>query len=141
MPETLQAVVPCRIDFLDGVSNLVQTLCAGLDETEMQQIVTALGEAFSNVVRHSGLGPRDPVEVRARRWPEQLELQLLDGGASYQQALARAAGATESPELSDGGMGLYIIHQFMDRVTLHRDDRNRLSMVRNLGPPRDEEDD
>jgi anti-sigma regulatory factor (Ser/Thr protein kinase) len=132
MSDSVNAVVPCRIEFLDGIVALLETLCSGLDPTVACQIVTALNEAFSNVVHHSQLDETDPIEVRARRDMKQMTLTVIDSGVNYGELYQSGEPEEGLPSLSESGMGLYIIRQFMHEVTYERDERNKLSMIRYL---------
>jgi anti-sigma regulatory factor (Ser/Thr protein kinase) len=132
LSETVQAVVPCRMDYLDGVVALLESICRGTDETVRIQIVTAFNEAFSNVVRHSQLTEQDAIEVCARRQGEQISVQILDRGVIYGDVFEASKQSGDVMALQEGGMGLFIIHQYMHEVTYERGERNKLSMVRYL---------
>ena len=131
LSETVQAVVPCRMDYLDGVVALLESICRGTDETVQIQIVTAFNEAFSNVVRHSQLTDQDAIEVCARRQGDQSRSRFWTGGHLWRRLRSEQA-ERRRVALQESGMGLFIIHQYMHEVTYERGERNKLSMVRYL---------
>ncbi|MCC6748682.1 MAG: ATP-binding protein [Deltaproteobacteria bacterium] len=134
MQASLRAVVPCRLEFRDGVGYLLESLCGGLDQQLAYQVVSAFNEAFNNVVEHSGLGAQADVEVEAWRGEHELKLRIIDGGVAYEVSPV-AEDFPELASLPEEGMGWVIIRRCMDEVVLERRDRNVLSMVRYLNRP------
>lgn len=105
----------------------------GLQGVEWR-VMSAFNEAFNNVVEHAyaDAGSSGEVEVRVRVDDVQMVIQLTDRGATFDYF---TSGTTESPphfeDLSEGGMGLFIIRQSMSEVTYERaGDRNLLTMTR-----------
>lgn len=98
------------------------------------RVMSAFNEAFNNVVEHAyaDATTAGDVEITVRVEPDRMVLRMTDGGASFN---FNTSGTTDSPpqfdDLSEGGMGLFIIRQSMSEVTYERsNDRNLLTMTR-----------
>lgn len=132
MPETLRVRVPCRIEYMDGLVQLLTTLCQGVGEDATLRVLTAFNEAFTNVVLHSGLPEEAWVEVVGERQDEKVVIEIIDEGVDYQASFQRARDSeTDTPDVL-GGTGLFIIHKYMDDVQYKADPRNTLTMIRYL---------
>jgi serine/threonine-protein kinase RsbW len=78
------------------------------------EVVSAFSEAFNNVAMH---GYRDLTgEVRVEIEPEDdgITIRLLDTGRAFDP---HEIGKPPRDALPESGMGLFIIHSFMDRVS------------------------
>ncbi len=92
------------------------------------QVVSAMGEAFNNVVIHGykGQTPGD-VTVEIRTASDRLEIQMSDFGSSFDPSLVPTPNLDELPE---SGMGIYIMRAFMDVVTYTPGRPNTLLLVK-----------
>jgi serine/threonine-protein kinase RsbW len=76
------------------------------------QVVSAVGEAFNNIVCHSYAGRDDGVvelEIRTRR--DRISVELRDYGNSFDPAMVPEPDLDSMPE---SGLGLFIIKSFME---------------------------
>ncbi|MFO0586426.1 MAG: ATP-binding protein [Polyangiaceae bacterium] len=129
----VRLTIPALHVFRDLVVSTVLTAVEAeggrLDADARDEIVSALGEAFNNVVLHAY---RDvlggTVDVRVTATPCSVEIVISDRGRSFDPG---AVPAYVAPELDDdgslddlgilslreGGMGLFIMRSCMDEVT------------------------
>lgn len=131
------ANVPIAIDF---VAQSAQA--AGFDGHALYEIQVAVDEACANVVSHAyaGLEPGD-MEVSCTVSSEYTEgapafvIRVHDWGASFDPDAIAVPDVTLPLEQRPlGGLGLYLIHSFMDRVEFSFDPErgNELTMVKRL---------
>jgi serine/threonine-protein kinase RsbW len=94
------------------------------------QVVSAVGEAFNNVVLHGYAGQtKGTIELRIQTHRGRIEVELRDWGESFDP------GTVPSPELDDlpeSGLGLYIMQSFMD-IAYRPGRPNILTMSKQLG--------
>lgn len=93
-------------------------------------VVSAFGEAFNNLALH-GFVDRPPTDVRIEIevGDDWLTIRITDRGASFD------FDAVPSPDLEalpEGGLGVYIIKQFMDQVEYQPGPENVLTMTKRL---------
>jgi serine/threonine-protein kinase RsbW len=108
------------------------------------QVVSAVGEAFNNVVLHGYEGRGDgELEIEIRAAPERITITMRDHGASFDPTKVPAPDFDALPE---SGWGLFIIRAFMD-VSYTPGRPNVLTLSKTLPPeptddivPGDEDD-
>lgn len=106
----------------------------GFDEEELGQIEMAVDEACSNVIchayKHLGVSPRLPpdqqsrdrlqdckLRIKARIGREYLRISIIDQGIGLKNTPPGAASLEEYQSRgATGGLGIYIINNFMDEV-------------------------
>jgi anti-sigma regulatory factor (Ser/Thr protein kinase) len=92
---------------------------AGLGEHDRGQVVLAVDEALTNVIRHAYHGQSGkPIEIMFGRVADgaggaSLRIQLRDWG---EQAPAGRIRGRDLQELRPGGLGVHIMRQCMDEV-------------------------
>jgi serine/threonine-protein kinase RsbW len=91
----------------------------GFNEEKVADLTLAVSEAVSNAIEH---GNRQEQEYRVgvvfSMESDRLEVRVIDQGAREQPLEIRTRGITEE-SLEEGefrGLGLYLIHQLVDRV-------------------------
>ncbi|MCA1832159.1 MAG: SpoIIE family protein phosphatase, partial [Actinobacteria bacterium] len=94
---------------------------AGADENETYEIIAAVGEAVTNVIRHAAHGASPTFDIEAQR------------GQSL-RIVVRDHGPWRAPDESrPGGRGLGIMQQFMNDVAIRKDgDGTAVTMTRSL---------
>lgn len=107
-----------------------------LTEAEFEaQTLSAFGEAFNNVAIHgyrSGpLGDVGDVDIEIEADEGGITIRLLDSGASFDPTAVAVPDMTALPE---SGMGLFIIHSFMDEVDYSPGSPNVLRLVKRRDP-------
>ncbi|SFQ04078.1 Anti-sigma regulatory factor (Ser/Thr protein kinase) [Amycolatopsis arida] len=89
---------------------------AALPATHREDLVMAASEVVTNAVRHG----RPPVELRGWATTGRAVLTVTDRGDGPHDPFAGLLPAR--PRGSTGGLGLWVVHQICDYVTLHRHD-------------------
>src|SRR5450432_975552 len=75
------------------------------------QVVSAVGEAFNNIVLHGYEGRGDGViEMEIRTRPERISIEMRDYGSSFDPTTVLPPDFDSLPE---SGLGLFIIRSFM----------------------------
>lgn len=123
--------VPQAIDFVAR-----QARAAGCDARCLYQVQVAVDEACANVVGHAytGMEPGD-MEISCRVEEGTLVIQVRDWGQSFDPAGVVLPDVTAPLEERDlGGLGMFLIHQFMDEVayTFDPERGNELTMRKRL---------
>jgi anti-sigma regulatory factor (Ser/Thr protein kinase) len=101
----------------------------GPDADARDELISALGEAFNNVVLHAYRDVRGgTIDVRVTATSSSVEVAVSDRGRSFDPAAVPGyvapqmdhEGALDDVDLDrlpEGGMGLFIMRSFMDEVT------------------------
>jgi serine/threonine-protein kinase RsbW len=105
------------------------------DRNFRNEMVTAFGEAFNNIVNHGYRGRRDGMlDVEAEMTADRMTLRLIDTGQSV------AFGEVEPPDLDslpESGMGVFMIHALVDDVQYQGGPPNVLTLVKRTPPVED----
>jgi serine/threonine-protein kinase RsbW len=76
------------------------------------QVVSAVGEAFNNVVLHGYHGRTDgPIDLRIVTARGRIRIEFRDWGSSFDP---KSVPAPVLDDLPESGLGLYIMQSFMD---------------------------
>jgi serine/threonine-protein kinase RsbW len=135
--EVFRFAVPARLEYRDAARGFLTYICRTLVDEELlpdgadHEVASAFVEAFNNAAVHAyrGLPPGD-VEVEMRVSPERLEVRVSDFGREFEPA---GVPEPDLEALPEGGLGLFIIRNFMDRVHYEsRAGRNVLTMSKAL---------
>jgi serine/threonine-protein kinase RsbW len=109
------------------VSALVQQV-EGADRDFRNEIVTAFGEAFNNIVIHGYRGRSDGMlEVEAEMTADRMTLRLVDTGQNVD------FNDVEPPDLDsmpESGMGVFMIHSLVDDVQYRAGPPNVLTLTK-----------
>jgi serine/threonine-protein kinase RsbW len=132
------AIFPARFDQLDAIREFVKHASddAGLDEAGHCAVEMAVDEACSNIVEHAYNGMNEgDIECTCDHNEEALTIILRDHGQPFD------IDAVPSPDISNeledrrvGGLGVFLIREFMDEVRYERlgDSGNILTLVRKI---------
>ena len=109
---------------------------AGIDAKVAYQIQVAVDEACANVVHHAyeGMEPGD-IEISCFLATDRLVIHIRDWGQSFvPDEVPEPDVAAPLEERDLGGLGLFLIHQFMDEVQFKFDPKqgNELTMSKRL---------
>ena len=122
-PATLE-YRPVAIDLVTALIHQVE----GADRTFRNEMVTAFGEAFNNIVNHGYRGRRDGMlDIEAEMTADRMILRLIDTGQSV------AFNDVEPPDLDslpESGMGVFMIHALVDDVQYRGGSPNVLTLVK-----------
>lgn len=124
-------------EMLSVVRNALGQLAAmmGFSEAECREVVRAVDEALTNIIRHAYLGDAEqPIEASFRR----IQAQRDGESADALEIVLEDHGVTVNPEkmcgraLEDvrpGGLGLHFIRECMDTVEFSRSNgRNQVTL-------------
>ena len=113
--------------FLHLVSALVRHV-EGADGNFRNEMVTAFGEAFNNIVIHGYRGRSDGMlDIEAEMAPDEMIIRLIDTGREVD------FDDVEPPDLAampESGMGVYMIHALVDEVIYRGGSPNVLSLTK-----------
>jgi len=121
------AVLDYRPVAIDLVSALIQQV-ERADRDFRNQMVTAFGEAFNNIVIHGYRGrPDGMLDVEAEMTADGMTLRLIDTGHGVN------FNDVEPPDLDampESGMGVFMIHSLVDDVQYRGGSPNVLTLVK-----------
>ena len=89
-------------------------LDAGFDEKSAGDVILALDEALTNIMRHAYDGVKDqPIEIEVTRQDKKLNVVLRDYGRVEDRSRIRSR---DLDDVRPGGLGVYIMNECMDSV-------------------------
>ncbi|MFZ5892898.1 MAG: ATP-binding protein [Myxococcota bacterium] len=131
--------VPARLDYRELATRTVALVCkvaisrgqSGAQREELtNELVSAVGEAFNNVVLHGYRGSLNgDLSIVTEFDAKRIVVELLDNGASFDPA---AVAVPDLGGLPESGLGLYIIRSFADEVEYSAGPPNVLRLVKFL---------
>lgn len=139
--------VPARLEYRDAVRSFLTHICDQLvarevlSERDSHGVVSAFVEAFNNAVIHAYDGHAfGPIEVAMSVDPRVLQVEVRDAGQTF---VPEDVPEPDLDALPEGGLGLFIIRNFMDHVRYEkRGLQNVLMMQKRLdGATADSSDD
>jgi len=132
MAAELERTVPAEIRELPGLLDAVGGFLhgEGLEGRDITRILIAVDESFSNIVYHGYRGKSGSITLRCRATPEEVDVILRDRARAFDPTILplpnRNGGLAQR---HPGGLGVYLIHNFMDGVSYeYRDGVNILTM-------------
>lgn len=101
---------------------------AANDDGEFKHLaVSAVSEAFNNVVLHAYAERRGEIAIEIEPTPRALVVRLIDDGDSFDPAVVPLP---ELESLPEGGMGLYIMREAMDEIVYEAGPPNVLCLTK-----------
>jgi serine/threonine-protein kinase RsbW len=127
--------VACKAAMADrdanGSSDSIDSIDASAAAAFVSQVVTAVGEAFNNVVLHGYSGDRSgTVRIAVEFGTGFVRLIIEDMGESWDPL---RVGAPDLDALPESGMGVFIMRSFMDEVAYRPGRPNVLTMSKRIG--------
>jgi serine/threonine-protein kinase RsbW len=137
-PGTVRIVIDSRLEEVRRMRKAVHHMGADAPFTaeEWQQVKTCVDEAVNNAIIHAyGNEPGHEVEVEVRIEADRVVCTIVDRGRPAPDGAHRKPSLDVSPEkieeLPEGGMGMFIIHEVMDRIEYEsKEGRNVLTMTK-----------
>ena len=137
--QVVKLQVPARLDYRELATRTIALVCkiaTGKGDPEdkreelTNELVSAVGEAFNNVVLHGyGRTRNGDLSIITEFDTKRIVVELHDYGASFDP------GAVALPDLGrlpESGLGLYIIRSFADEVEYSAGPPNVLRLVQFL---------
>jgi len=109
--------IPSELRLLPVARLFVEAVCqaCGLAPDVIHDVVLAVNEATSNVIRHAHRDrPATPLHIRCRLLSDGIEIQLLDEGPAFDPG---SVPDLDPGEIRVGGRGIYLMRQLMDELT------------------------
>lgn len=134
-PERFRFELPARLEFRDAARAFLAHVCDHLTREGRlpadagHRVISAFVEAFNNCVIHAyrDMTP-GPVEVELEVADASLSVSVIDHGQTFAPEDVPKPNLAALPE---GGLGLFIIRNFMDHVSYTREGtKNVLTMVK-----------
>ena len=125
----LRASLECRSLAIGLVSTLIDHVSAA-DRGFRNEMVTAFGEAFNNIVMHGYRDQADGMlDVEAELSAEEMTIRLIDNGLVVDFERVPAPDLDSMPE---GGMGVFLIHAMVDEVAYQGGTPNVLALTKRI---------
>jgi len=124
MPDRFEIQVPGRTRHLVAIRQFFRMLVeeneeVAFDEDDVNEIQLVLQEACMNVIRHSGgTSFLDPVRVVFLFETDRMVVEVYDRGQGFEPD---SVPVPDAAGLQEGGYGVFIMKQAMDRVETRRD--------------------
>jgi anti-sigma regulatory factor (Ser/Thr protein kinase)/class 3 adenylate cyclase len=134
-PDTLRLDLAPALDQIAVLAARIDAFCHlhGFGDAVAHAVNLSLDELLTNTISYGfeGIEPA-PIAVMVRRVADSLEVTVSDAGAPFDPGDAPApdldAGVEDRPI---GGLGLFLVHEMMDRVDYRRaDGRNVVTLVK-----------
>lgn len=121
------AIIVYRPVAIDLVSALIRHV-EGADANFRNEMVTAFGEAFNNIVIHGYRGRSDGMlDIEAEMAPTEMIIRLIDTGREVDFSDVEPPDLASMPE---SGMGVFMIHALVDEVVYRGGSPNVLSLMK-----------
>ncbi len=116
---------PARLDSLRPAQEFVSSLtrAQGFSEKRTQQVELALEEVLANICNYAYRGKEGDFEIIGR-WEggQRLILEIADEGTPFDPLAAPDPDVTAGmDERQPGGLGIFLVKQFMDDVQYRRE--------------------
>jgi serine/threonine-protein kinase RsbW len=120
-------VVMCAVS---AVCNLPLGVAPGQESDVSVQVLSAVGEAFNNIVLH-GYAGREPglIQVKIRNSCRCVRVEIRDTGSSFDPVEAPAPDLASLPE---SGLGIFLMRSMVDEVSYVAGCPNVLTLVKRL---------
>jgi serine/threonine-protein kinase RsbW len=139
----IEIAIDSRLENVSLVGLAVHRIgeAAGLPSAESHHLELCTVEAVSNAIRHAYGGEQGhTVSVRLRLEPDRIEVRVRDEGRPLPEERRTPRRPDYDPgnleSIPEGGWGLFLIHQMMDRVEYATDGgANVLVMTKRIPEP------
>ncbi len=89
----------------------------GADQAAINDMIQAVDEAAANIIYHGYAGKSGVLEIDVTRQTTSLVVRLRDQAAQFDPTQVPAPDlATPLSKRRPGGLGIYLIHQYVDQV-------------------------
>ena len=91
------------------------------------EVVSAFSEAFNNIAIHAYAGKSGDIQIELEPGPDRMRIYLREYGRSFDPSVVPEPKLDETPE---GGLGMFIIHSFVDEFTYEPGQPNVWTMTK-----------
>ncbi|WP_134685635.1 anti-sigma B factor RsbW [Brevibacillus migulae] len=138
--DVIEMSLPARPEYVGVVRLTVSGLAnrAGMAYDDIEDVKLAVAEACTNVVQHAyGADEVGSIHLRCKIMGDRMVIEVADDGQSFPvdavPAKLKPIDHTLSvDELTEGGLGLYLIHTLMDEVQISGEHGVMISMTKYL---------
>jgi anti-sigma regulatory factor (Ser/Thr protein kinase) len=116
----------CR-SFREGLRPLLGK--AGLDDKASGEVLLAVQEVLTNVIRHTYKGKGGAIEISYKDEANQVQITVRDYGDKFDITKVKEP---ELPRKEPGGLGVFLVKRLMDQVNYDASclDGNRLHLIK-----------
>lgn len=131
--------VEAKMEYFSQVTQMVEEMLSeyACSPKILMQIQIALEEIFVNVAHYAYQTDEKPLTVQCEVCgePPQLSVEFTDSGIPYNPLKRKEPNLTESAEERKiGGLGIYMVKQYMDEMTYaYKDGKNVLCIRKTIG--------
>ncbi len=120
--------LPNILEFIEGRMN-----DADVSGKTVMQVCLAVEEIVTNIIFHGHLAPQSLIDVVFTNNPEAITICIADQGIPFNPLNVDTPDVNASLEERDvGGLGLFFVKQFMDRIEYERvGDKNYIYLIKN----------
>lgn len=132
--EVIEIKIPAKPRFLKIIRAAVGSICeiSGFCNDELNNIILAVDEACSNIIKHTYGGPSDElIFAQIFICPDRFEVRLRDFGKKIDVSKIKPR---KLDELRPGGLGVHFIKTVMDDVKYenHFEIGNQVTLIKYL---------
>ena len=135
----IEMIIPSKPEYVAVVRLTVAGVANRMGYTydEIEDIKIAVSEACTNAVHHAYKDKDGHIKVNFAVFQDRLEVTVLDQGQSFDiESVGNKAGPVDRDmpveELSEGGLGLFLIKSLMDKVEISEDSGVVVAMTKML---------
>jgi serine/threonine-protein kinase RsbW len=137
--DVIELRLPARVEYI-GIARLTVSGIAnrlGLSFDEIEDLKLAVGEACTNAVQHAYGGEDGTLRISCKLHPDRIVIEVADQGTGFShESLKKTLGPINHSltieDVTEGGLGLYLIHSLMDEVEIHVEAGVVVSMTKYL---------
>ncbi len=130
------AAFPAQESQLAGLRKTVEEIClqANLTSKEINNVVLAIEEGATNIIRHAYMFNQGEVRLKVEMFKHSITFSLFDTGRSFQPPDKSKLDLKKMASTGrKGGLGFYLINKVMDRVEYYSlEGENELRMTKFL---------
>jgi serine/threonine-protein kinase RsbW len=117
MNDFIKLTIPCKPEYVGTVRLTVSSVAnrIGFDIDAIEDMKIAVSEACTNIISHSNLNPEDFYNVICTTSDDKIEITIEDEGSGFDIIQYHEP---DEDEMSESGLGLYIIRALMDEVNV-----------------------
>ncbi|MET3291703.1 UNVERIFIED_CONTAM: serine/threonine-protein kinase RsbW [Brevibacillus sp. OAP136] len=135
--DVIDLTIPARLEYIGVARLLVSGVAnrAGLTYDDIEDVKLAVAEACTNAVQHAYLEQEGSIRIQCQLFCDRLLIQVADDGVSFDTEREKMKMGPIDREASietitEGGLGLFLIHSLMDEVDVRNDQGIVVSMVK-----------